>query len=93
MGISEDDLAERFYAYDLMKSDDRLVTAGSYGLIGVACSHADDLYEAVQKATDVAGKVKVSEAQYRLDLAEKFEREFNDLSFESRPKRKLFASR
>jgi phosphoribosylamine-glycine ligase len=93
MGISEEDLAKSFYAYDLMKSDDRLVTAGSYGLIGVACSHADDIYEAVQNATDVAGKVKVSEAQYRLDLAEKFEREFNDLSFESRPKRKLFASR
>jgi phosphoribosylamine-glycine ligase len=73
LGVSDKDLDDWFYAYDVMKtSDGHLVSAGNYGLIGVACAHDVDPAEAIEAATERARQVKVSEAQFRLDLADVF---------------------
>ncbi len=89
LGVKEKDLTEWMYAYDLMiSSEKRLVTAGSYGLIGVVCAHGDDPRATMQAATDRCKEVRVSEAQYRLDLADVFTKDLEDLGFlkgESKP--------
>ena len=89
LGITEKDLSEYIYAYDLMlSSEKRIVTAGAYGLIGVVCAHGDDPRATMQAATDRCKEVRVSEAQYRLDLADVFTKDLEDLGFlkgESKP--------
>jgi len=80
LGVSEKDLTEWMYAYDLMlSSDGRLITSGSYGLIGVVCAHGDDARKTMQEATDRCKQVHVSEAQYRLDLSEVFSKDLKEL--------------
>lgn len=73
LGLSDKDLTDWFYAYDLMKtSDGHLVSAGNCGMIGVACAHDSAAAEAIETATERAEQVKVSEAQFRLDLTDVF---------------------
>ena len=77
LGLSDKALSDWFYCYDCMKtSEGSLVSAGSYGLIGVACAYDGDLHSAMMKATERAKQVHISEAQFRLDLADTFQKDY-----------------
>lgn len=85
LGVSEKDLSDWLYAYDVMKtSEGQLVSAGNYGLIGVACANASEAEAALNQATERAKQVHISEAQFRLDLAEVFGEDLERLGMKHR---------
>jgi len=62
---------DNFYPYNVMLNSARdLVTAGAWGILGVATGSADSIEGAFEAAYKVAKKVKVPGIQYRTDLAE-----------------------
>lgn len=62
---------ERFYPYDVMKYEGNLVTAGAYGITGIALGYSESTIEdAFSEAERVARKLRLPDKQYRTDMSE-----------------------
>lgn len=65
---------EHFAPYEVRLSDDeRYVTSGGHGMIGIACGHGETISLAGASALNVAKKLKLRNKHYRTDLVECFE--------------------
>ncbi len=67
-GLSIEDLHDFFYPYDV-KSSDGLFSSGGYGIVGVCNASGGTIQEAFAKAYKRLEKNKISDGQYRTDLA------------------------
>jgi phosphoribosylamine-glycine ligase len=78
-GLSKSNL-DRFYAYEINLQEDSFVTSGGYGIIGVAIGYSEEgIEEAFEEAYKVCRKIKIPNAQYRIDLAETFGKEYRQI--------------
>lgn len=78
-GLSESNL-DRFYAYEVGLQKDSFVTSGGYGIIGVAIGYSEEgIEEAFEEAYKVCRKIKIPNAQYRVDLADVFTKELRQI--------------
>lgn len=77
-GLRDIDLAESFYAYDVKKSDDRFVSCGGYGIIGVVNGFGNNVGEAFAQAYRRVEKIKLNDMQYRTDLYEQCYKDYRE---------------
>lgn len=78
-GLKEDDLGNWFYAYDVEKLGDSLVTCGGYGITGVVNGYGSSVGEAFAKAYERVKRIKISDLQYRTDLFEVCHKDYIEL--------------
>jgi phosphoribosylamine-glycine ligase len=78
-GLSEADLEDWFYAYDVTKINDKLFTSGGYGIVGVANSFGNTIGEAFARSYERVGRIKISDLQYRTDLFEVCHKDYLEL--------------
>ena len=72
---------DNFYPYDVMKSESGdFITSGGYGITGVALGHGETIDEAFDGAYKVAKKLRLPDKQYRVDLAEVFNKDHRKLN-------------
>lgn len=78
-GLREANL-DRFYSYEVNLQEDTFVTAGGYGIIGVAVGYSEEgIEEAFEEAYKIVKKLNLPEKQYRTDLAEVFKKDLSQL--------------
>lgn len=79
-GLSPHALIDRFYPYDVELSEDRLVTSGGFGIVGVMNAYSDSVEDAFRKAYRRVRRVQVPDIQYRTDLGEVCAKDYAKLS-------------
>jgi phosphoribosylamine-glycine ligase len=77
--LKEKDLSDFFYAYDIEKRDDSLVTCGGYGICGVVNGFGSSVTEAYEEAYKRTKRIKISDLQYRTDLASVCSKDYNKI--------------
>lgn len=69
-GIPQARLITDLYPYDVELVEDKLVTSGGYGIIGVMNASGETIEEAFSEAYRKTRRVKIPHVQYRQDLEE-----------------------
>jgi phosphoribosylamine---glycine ligase len=78
-GIAQARLATDLYPYDVELEEDRLVTSGAYGIVGVMNASGETIEESFSEAYRKARRVKCPDLQYRTDLQEVCEKDYRKL--------------
>lgn len=69
-GLDVKDLVTDFYPYDVQLQDGKLSTSGGYGIVGVMNANGKSAKESFENAYKKLKRVKVTDGQFRNDLAE-----------------------
>jgi phosphoribosylamine---glycine ligase len=78
-GFSEAD-KQWFYPLGVQLVDEELKSAPGDGIIGVVNGHGDTIGEAFARCYDVISRLRISDLQYRTDLAEVCLKDFRELA-------------
>jgi phosphoribosylamine-glycine ligase len=71
---------EHFYPYDIRRNKEGdIFTVPAFGMVGIATGSGSTLAEAMEAAYKVADAAKVPEVQYRHDLGELFQSQYDEL--------------
>ncbi len=62
---------ENFWPFDVMKEKDRVMTAGTLGLICYLTARGDSIKEASEKVYEMADEFELGDKQYRIDGADR----------------------
>lgn len=78
-GIAQERLITDLYPYDVGLQEDKLVTSGGYGIIGVMNASGETIEEAFSEAYRKTRRVKIPDVQYRQDLEEVCTKDYRKL--------------
>lgn len=70
---------EGFYPYEINLQKDQIVTSGGWGIVGVCVGHGSTIEEAFEEAYKLCRKIRLPDKQYRVDLAEVFEKDYRQI--------------
>jgi phosphoribosylamine---glycine ligase len=79
-GLTPDALIDRFYPYDVELAEDKFITSGAFGILGVMNAHGDSIDEAFKKCYRRTKRVQCPDVQYRTDMGDVCEKDYRKLS-------------
>jgi phosphoribosylamine-glycine ligase len=80
------DPGDNIYWYNVAKMDNRLYSAGAWGIIGLTLGSGNSIKSSFRRAYEIAERLRIQDKQYRNDLADEFKislselEEFSDVS-------------
>jgi phosphoribosylamine--glycine ligase len=84
-GLGKDTFSQ-FYPFEVSSREDKLVTSGGVGIIGVAVGYGSSIEDAFSEAYKVADRLQLQDKQYRNDLSEVFKSDIRKLKRSLNPK-------
>jgi phosphoribosylamine---glycine ligase len=79
-GLPQARLVTDFYPYDVELQDDRLMTSGGFGILGVMNAHGETITEAFTECYRKIKRMRVPDLQYRTDMEEVCAKDYRKLS-------------
>lgn len=79
-GIAQERLITDLWPYDIELADDKLVTSGGYGILGVMNASGDTIHDAFADAYRKVHRLQVPDLQFRTDMEEVCAKDYRRLA-------------